>query len=173
MRGERRSVSKCGPSKNGSSPHARGTLEGMTDFVRNVRFIPACAGNAGEAQRKCASDGVHPRMRGERSAGGDANVSSYGSSPHARGTPRAFFPAADGVRFIPACAGNAWPPASAVAGSSVHPRMRGERSGGPSSASSFSGSSPHARGTLDFLIVTQAPGRFIPACAGNAPRRVR
>ncbi len=107
MRGERHKFLGIVLPVAGSSPHARGTLIAGPVEHLGPRFIPACAGNAAQSQSVAHQRTVHPRMRGERSAGGDANVSSYGSSPHARGTPRAFFPAADGVRFIPACAGNA------------------------------------------------------------------
>ena len=107
MRGERFRSSCVWFVLGGSSPHARGTQPLTNEANHENRFIPACAGNATSSWASSCPSPVHPRMRGERSAGGDANVSSYGSSPHARGTPRAFFPAADGVRFIPACAGNA------------------------------------------------------------------
>ena len=154
----------------GSSPHARGTQGKRNENAPVMGFIPACAGNAPQEETPTSLPTVHPRMRGERRVPFSPPPMGYGSSPHARGTPPCGRIAESIGRFIPACAGNAWPPASAVAGSSVHPRMRGERSGGPSSASSFSGSSPHARGTLCATAHNVPLCRFIPACAGNAPK---
>ena len=87
MRGERVSQSRCWTLPNGSSPHARGTLEGST--ARSFRTA------------------VHPRMRGERSTLEQIRERSAGSSPHARGTPQAISVAVQARRFIPACAGNA------------------------------------------------------------------
>ena len=102
MRGERHKFLGIVLPVAGSSPHARGTLIAGPVEHLGPRFIPACAGNAAQSQSVAHQRTVHPRMRGERSAGGDANVSSYGSSPHARGTPRALIPAAQGDRGIPA-----------------------------------------------------------------------
>ena len=91
---------------------------------------------------------VHPRMRGERKR-------------RMRILRRA-------VRFIPACAGNAFPQERLVISNTVHPRMRGERVVIVVPASVLPGSSPHARGTLRILIRRKPEKRFIPACAGNA-----
>ena len=93
-----------------------------------------------------------------------------GSSPHARGTQELIQWGQWGLRFIPACAGNAaarrgnWPRQT------VHPRMRGERSRMFGVTASLSGSSPHARGTPADLVDCSLIRRFIPACAGNAER---
>ncbi len=48
--------------------------------------------------------------------------------------------------------------------------MRGERSNARRVASDDGGSSPHARGTQAIIQLNTAFSRFIPACAGNAPR---
>ena len=128
MRGERAKGLFPGAAKTGSSPHARGTLRFGQPHACGQRFIPACAGNAHRERREREHHAVHPRMRGERAR---------------RGARRGV-----GRRFIPACAGNArliirrssWP--------AVHPRMRGERNLSPTPMPSPTGSSPHARGTL-------------------------
>ena len=89
-------------------------------------------------------------MRGERLNGDGRLADSTGSSPHARGTRFARFPAQHIMRFVPACAGNA----SAVSGQDCGPV----------------GPSPHARGTLTNQLREDLTRRFIPACAGNAKR---
>ena len=148
MRGERLSVAVRLNSSSGSSPHARGTLDGMGQAGFLIRFIPACAGNA---------------ISGSSSA-----FSCFGSSPHARGT-HGHAARGDGRdRFIPACAGNAWWRMTTAVWPSVHPRMRGERLPDPGRHGPGRGSSPHARGTLAKFALKYPERRFIPACAGNA-----
>ena len=51
--------------------------------------------------------------------------------------------------------------------------MRGERNSKPYAGNSKPGSSPHARGTPDEFDHDADLNRFIPACAGNAPRMPR
>ena len=66
MRGERDEAWLMLGHDAGSSPHARGTpMKYGLLFIFN-RFIPACAGNACEAQAGGHHLTVHPRMRGER-----------------------------------------------------------------------------------------------------------
>ena len=170
MRGERQADLSTSMPLAGSSPHARGTLERLKDAVNDLRFIPACAGNATEAAVSKVQDPVHPRMRGERRGLVHRDRSLFGSSPHARGThfnhDALFLP----VRFIPACAGNARKLCGKKLTPPVHPRMRGERGHSNTSSRWRCGSSPHARGTLLGVFRPLAGTRFIPACAGNAYR---
>ena len=154
----------------GSSPRVRGTPRTSPPKRRKCRFIPACAGNTGQASvRRRRVDGSSPRVRGTRAAG----------STDARAR-----------RFIPACAGNtqhqlrhpgdAFGSSPRVRGTrsincatpamlSVHPRVCGEHSGKPPSTCTRSGSSPRVRGTLPLDGARQCGERFIPACAGNTP----
>ncbi len=153
---------------DGSSPHARGTLHPFNDVGNLSRFIPACAGNARSARRGSGRRTVHPRMRGERPPTIAATGRETGSSPHARGTCP-LLPVRQGLeRFIPACAGNATPPRTHHAPTTVHPRMRWERFPTSPSSRRAHGSSPHARGTHRAGDCRPARLRFIPACAGNA-----
>ncbi len=99
--------------------------------------------------------------------------SNRGSSPRVRGTRRGLDAPAGGRRFIPACAGNAEPPGGDEIVESVHPRVCGERLCAGTGAPAGRGSSPRVRGTLIRVRHLRAAGRFIPACAGNAPRRGR
>ena len=168
MRGERTAWMHPSIDITGSSPHARGTLgENKGDPVE-IRFIPACAGNAREQCRRGRLRSVHPRMRGERALTIGGAVLAAGSSPHARGTRLRRDRAALVARFIPACAGNALSVACRICSCSVHPRMRGERLCAHQCVVSAAGSSPHARGTHRPTMTINAVARFIPACAGNA-----
>ena len=73
-----------------------------------------------------------------------------------------------GVRFIPACAGNAVPGWNRPRLTPVHPRVCGERVRRAASDASNAGSSPRVRGTHPLASKSEQRQRFIPACAGNA-----
>ena len=49
----------------------------------------------------------------------------------------------------------------------VHPRTRGEHQLNPLDDPAYTGSSPHARGTLALIQWAHEEKRFIPARAGN------
>ena len=172
MRGERRQTHGACSWRSGSSPHARGTrCHAEPIFPRN-RFIPACAGNASVVPTSARSWSVHPRMRGERMDALILSQVARGSSPHARGTHGCVDDVALRRRFIPACAGNACQCQRPGCRLPVHPRMRGERVSTWADCDRVAGSSPHARGTR-FAAAHNVPlCLFIPACAGNAFRRV-
>ncbi len=127
MRGERTIGIEAGTIVDGSSPHARGTRRLDVRPRETRRFIPACAGNARKGMPKVLFIPVHPRMRGERLVGAGGHHLAAGSSPHARGTPDGLRSYSKPLRFIPACAGNAYQTAVCVCDDAVHPRMRGER----------------------------------------------
>ena len=152
----------------GSSPHTRGTRIPRHPSSPKIRFIPACAGNAGSGVSSSSVSPVHPRMRGERSAGGRPAWACLGSSPHARGTRQGVPPLSEALRFIPACAGNAGTSPASTARHSVHPRMRGERGLVGVLKPPGGGSSPHTRGTQHGQPEHPLHPRFIPAYAGNA-----
>ena len=156
---------------DGSSPHTRGTPPRHQDGSLPGRFIPACAGNAPVNDSSIHLTPVHPRMCGERWMQTSAAHRWVGSSPHARGTHARAPHQRRTDRFIPACAGNAARSHAVCSASSVHPRMRGERLRGQAVDPPPDGSSPHARGTLREGMRGIDPGRFIPACAGNARKR--
>ena len=159
MRGEHYGELLRPYSNRGSSPHARGALNGRRTRPNQAGIIPACAGST-----------VSPKV------GHDAEG---GSSPHARGAPhdRISEPVVGGI--IPACAGST--PTRWISRSWRwdHPRMRGEHYSQHSRAMASLGSSPHARGALPgHRRVLRRPG-IIPACAGSTrcspscPRRSR
>ena len=179
--------------EDGSSPRARGTRNVGRNDWHVWRFIPACAGNTRIASAYSATTAVHPRVRGEHVRHHHKSSLYSGSSPRARGTHHAptcaatecgSSPRARGthrlrgeglqlLRFIPACAGNTSDWRSASSSRRVHPRVRGEHLSIAGRRATHTGSSPRARGTPAVARARQSRSRFIPACAGNTPRRCR
>ena len=125
-RGEHESRSLRTSSKAGSSPLARGTPWSGRFAPLPVRFIPAGAGNTAFSTRMPYLAPVHPRWRGEHVIIDRAAFFRGGSSPLARGTRVPIRYCSGGQRFIPAGAGNTFPPAEQQAVTTVHPRWRGE-----------------------------------------------
>ena len=106
-------------------------------------------------------------MRGEHKRRASHTRIIGGSSPHARGTRRAAWPAGPDRRIIPACAGNTVVCCTRRASTADHPRMRGEHAAAMRLVDVDNGSSPHARGTRVCQCVAPVGLRIIPACAGN------
>ena len=73
-------------SVSGSSPLARGTLDGCLGLCEAWRLIPARAGNIGARPQTRFALAAHPRSRGEHYTGAVAARYPGGSSPLARGT---------------------------------------------------------------------------------------
>ena len=126
-RGEHRIGEGRAGLSGGSSPQARGTPITITFPHLSHRFIPAGAGNTLLVIERVISDPVHPRRRGEHDEAAAIQAEIDGSSPQARGTLVHRAVGGDGVRFIPAGAGNT----PAMGRARPYP----------------SGSSPQARGT--------------------------
>ena len=151
----------------GSSPLARGTRHAVRLGGLRGRFIPARAGNTPPAPRASAARAVHPRSRGEHGDAARRGRAAPGSSPLARGTPHSGARPRQRSRFIPARAGNTWRRSRASAGTSVHPRSRGEHIDACITDPPYGGSSPLARGTRRRPARRRKSSRFIPARAGN------
>ena len=166
--GERTIVNQGPHSPTGSSPPVRGTPHRHRGARTRRRFIPACAGNANSPSQPSAGKTVHPRLCGERSLMRCLVKPKRGSSPPVRGTQQAGVRRVVGVRFIPACAGNASDQSTPLPSTTVHPRLCGERNCNFPLILSVCGSSPPVRGTRCRSPYPQLPLRFIPACAGNA-----
>ena len=154
----------------GSSPRVRGTQRDRAAQRVLPRFIPACAGNAPARAGTRRRPMVHPRVCGERCWRPRPTARRSGSSPRVRGTRHRPAARADLARFIPACAGNATAGARCAARKPVHPRVCGERLSTRPQPPSRDGSSPRVRGTQPVQRRAAGRVRFIPACAGNAPR---
>ncbi len=171
----------------GSSPHARGPRKSVSKSGEKSRFIPACTGTTSPAMQPDRTISVHPRMHGDHQYGHTALAAVFGSSPHARGPPRAYVrdrappgssPHARGpprgndtngmlARFIPACTGTTIRSRIVNPSQSVHPRMHGDHPPKVTIRASMLGSSPHARGPLSRPMSTGHTTRFIPACTGT------
>ena len=154
----------------GSSPLARGTRYARVDDTRDTRFIPARAGNTDAGCGAGHGGPVHPRSRGEHSIPVAPVAWIAGSSPLARGTRWAGTVRPSPRRFIPARAGNTAASCAHPAGTTVHPRSRGEHQHPTRPCSGGRGSSPLARGTLEHDVAEVDQDRFIPARAGNTSR---
>ena len=128
----------------GSSPLARGLLEGRQDLVHARRIIPARAGFTHWPTRWAGIPRDHPRSRGVYSLAAGACPPPAGSSPLARGLPRP----------RPA---HSWP-------RRIIPARAGFTADSASSDTGHSGSSPLARGL-------HAPARGYGAGAGIIPAR--
>ena len=84
--GERGGAGSAALHRAGSSPRVRGTPRRLAAPSGEVRFIPACAGNAAAGSRACPGGPVHPRVCGERARGMQDAAGLDGSSPRVRGT---------------------------------------------------------------------------------------
>ena len=151
------------------------------------RIIPAFAGSTRRPTTMSRIWADHPRIGGEH-RGARVNASrSQGSSPHSRGAPDRLA-VVDGIagssphsrgariggvqrgligRIIPAFAGSTRPPAAWCAGSSDHPRIRGEHLSSRLRSSSSRGSSPHSRGARQGPADRVHAHGIIPAFAGT------
>ena len=167
MRGEHSRARKRGGGDGGSSPHARGALDGPALWADDDGIIPACAGSTSWTAAGAYRAGDHPRMRGEHDEDFDLTTDSEGSSPHARGAlvDDGVGRAPDGI--IPACAGSTGRATRSPICTRDHPRMRGEHVGDGVQIVDTMGSSPHARGARAVLPLDELPVGIIPACAGS------
>ncbi len=166
-RGEHRSIRGAGTKFGGSSPQARGTRGTDRQCSLCPRFIPAGAGNTHVRAWVRARCAVHPRRRGEHVWHNKTVKRIRGSSPQARGTRQVHNSVLEGIRFIPAGAGNTMLRVITQARPTVHPRRRGEHPRAEHAHHLGAGSSPQARGTLLVEPDGFEYARFIPAGAGN------
>ncbi len=173
VRGEQLRDAIVPPAAHGSSPRARGTAAPCCPKRLDARFIPACAGNSSGASLNSRTQAVHPRVRGEQHPRHLTRKAQFGSSPRARGTEQRSVIYSHASRFIPACAGNRQRTDVEVCADAVHPRVRGEQASRAGTLRKITGSSPRARGTGGARGDRRGVRRFIPACAGNRPHRVR
>mgnify|MGYP000955170348 CR=1 FL=1 len=171
----------------GSSPLARGLLDGPRLRGRISGIIPARAGFTGFLGGRILRSTDHPRSRGVYAAVQIATLGGRGSSPLARGLRAADFRVQRPLGIIPARAGFTSPPrvpATCTGGSSPlarglqalgmtinqvlldHPRSRGVYTRLLEDMALARGSSPLARGLHEMMESGDARVRIIPARAG-------
>ena len=157
----------------GSSPRGRGTLENRPKQPRQLRVIPAWAGNTNGRPRRAPALPGHPRVGGEHRVADLLEESEFGSSPRGRGTRFRRLVLCGRFRVIPAWAGNTIPLALAPSGRTGHPRVGGEHCRGDRGRGMEHGSSPRGRGTHGRATARRARRRVIPAWAGNTASGAR
>ena len=167
MRGEHFVQGYDDVAAEGSSPHARGARDKIIADIVAYGIIPACAGSTWTSTTRRKAKRDHPRMRGEHIRQFVSYGGFPGSSPHARGAPRAGAQAVQREGIIPACAGSTSPLSRAKTHSWDHPRMRGEHPQSARGCLGKAGSSPHARGAHRVLASVSGHHGIIPACAGS------
>ena len=165
--GEHTASAPSAQSEGGSSPRMRGTLLQFAVGFPRVRFIPAHAGNTWRDWLAHSPMPVHPRACGEHAPLRRSSPTSNGSSPRMRGTQPLNTSPKSMLRFIPAHAGNTSATPLSLRASAVHPRACGEHASRHYDPARLDGSSPRMRGTPGGGVRGAAPGRFIPAHAGN------
>ena len=166
-RGEHVAENLQGILERGLSPLARGTHITTTALFKNLRFIPAGAGNTAETETTAPAAPVYPRWRGEHFGVTAGTVGRHGLSPLARGTRCWTIWSRGSARFIPAGAGNTFLTIRIKGNQAVYPRWRGEHAGTVNDPLAVNGLSPLARGTLLYEYSQTRALRFIPAGAGN------
>ena len=130
-------------------------------------IIPAYAGNTECAALTIEEVRDHPRVCGEHTGAGAANVTVKGSSPRMRGTLLAAFLAVSRTGIIPAYAGNTVCAVRRVIGREDHPRVCGEHEILSRCCQKPLGSSPRMRGTPHPVRRGGGALGIIPAYAGN------
>ena len=167
MRGEHTVGGRYRVRAAGSSPRARGTRVILGQGGLQAGIIPACAGNTRWSLSLSRAVRDHPRVRGEHYGVVSDLHHLAGSSPRARGTHDCKRGTQQQHGIIPACAGNTWWSAVAVAALRDHPRVRGEHFIFLLGSGVLVGSSPRARGTPVSSNLIMGSAGIIPACAGN------
>ena len=151
---------------HGSSPLARGLRRRVPRHVIDTRIIPARAGFTTRCCSCWTPGKDHPRSRGVYIRARSPRVRECGSSPLARGLPDGYAVISGKARIIPARAGF-----TTIIGVPVnvvrdHPRSRGVYWIGLCGTISTIGSSPLARGLLQWTRRKCPRRRIIPARAG-------
>ena len=157
----------------GLSPRVRGKPLFEVADVAPRRSIPACAGEAPSDQRAPADSRVYPRVCGG-SVSGSCRVSfNEGLSPRVRGKQTPAERNSDGTRSIPACAGEARGRAACSAAAMVYPRVCGGSERLTPHLQIIPGLSPRVRGKRRLVGRAGICLGSIPACAGEAPGRLK
>ncbi len=151
----------------GLSPRARGKQYALAECERDVRSIPASAGETSTTATWSTSMRVYPRERGGNGVAEIPRIAGRGLSPRARGKPFCLSPSVRSVRSIPASAGETGSKCRTRALCAVYPRERGGNSSPKSERTTDGGLSPRARGKLETHRDLSRRRGSIPASAGE------
>ena len=165
----------CGTTWSGLSPRVRGNLCPQCLQPGHRRSIPACAGEPPPYPLPSATCAVYPRVCGGTVPEHLTGENSNGLSPRVRGNRTGGQRRGLRPRSIPACAGEpGYQPAPAPA-HRVYPRVCGGTTGRVIPRPFIRGLSPRVRGNLPGLCAERQTQRSIPACAGepSTPTPVR
>ena len=155
------------PCDGGLSPRVRGNHFWSGASTRQVRSIPACAG---EPQASCPAvspDAVYPRVCGGTLRRCVLWKQSGGLSPRVRGNQAQAESARQAAGSIPACAGEPDPCATGRNADAVYPRVCGGTPLAIAHPYRYKGLSPRVRGNRNMVHRNTPPIRSIPACAGE------
>ena len=151
-----------------SGDHIRSTIRCRPPVrFRHEGFIPRVRGTPSRRAAVSPPNTVHPRVCGELSSTRIIVTATAGSSPRVRGTRRRRHGVRQGLRFIPACAGNSRPTSRRAWPRTVHPRVCGELRSVDTRMSVVSGSSPRVRGTRARRSAASAPRPVHPRVCGE------
>ncbi len=169
-RGDLPSRRPVSAGENESSPHARGSSRCRLRADHAGDVVPARAGIFPGRGRHRRHRHGRPRTRGDLPPSRRRRSSARSSSPHARGSSQGSTSCPSSTPVVPARAGIFLPGSPAIGPTSRRPRTRGDLPLIVSSASSTSGSSPHARGSSRAGRVRVDRQAVVPARAGIFPR---
>ena len=155
------------PDRIGSSPRMRGKQGGRRKLEREIRIIPAHAGQTLAYYKPLQLPSDHPRACGANSALRPSNILQSGSSPRMRGKRRCQLSQMARDRIIPAHAGQTTTVYGRYFGPSDHPRACGANMLSPPTFTVTSGSSPRMRGKRGGFGASVSCPRIIPAHAGQ------
>ena len=150
----------------GSSPLARGLLDGSAARPGRPGIIPARAGFTRRTSRHPAGSADHPRSRGVYIIAGQDSLGRAGSSPLARGLRRRWWREQVAGRIIPARAGFTTAAGCRRSPTGDHPRSRGVYPGYSPGKDIYHGSSPLARGLRASSATVSARRRDHPRSRG-------
>ncbi|CAH2603741.1 conserved protein of unknown function [Rhodovastum atsumiense] len=151
----------------GPSPRGRGSRGQRGGRGVAAGSIPAWAG---EPSHLCSSQflsRVHPRVGGGAQDGGGGAVEIQGPSPRGRGSPVRTSDTSEGLRSIPAWAGEPAVARNPGRQVQVHPRVGGGAAGRLLPQSLGRGPSPRGRGSRAFMVPPVRRSGSIPAWAGE------
>ena len=151
-------------------PRMRGKELLIARHFDDARITPAYAGKRSPEQRKLQGFGDHPRVCGEKVVALVCTTCDMGSPPHVRGKAPILSRSDTEGRITPACAGKSRRRFRLLVQYQDHPRMCGEKKIGVLIRTRPTGSPPHVRGKVGFIVFVQTAIGITPAYAGKRRR---